>query len=254
MTERRTLGLAVASLLASACATARCPPCEAANHKAEAQPRYYALPGLGHGLLQSPVNILSAETDEGQHSIEVGPGDGVEQITNLGHTVELGFGKGIAMGFDGELYELQQLHFHTPSEHRVDGITYPMEMHLVHTRPGPSADGPPEYLVIGIFFRMGDSNRFLEEFLGAIPEEEGQSTSVEGVYFVDGLPPGFDVDHIRYYHYRGSLTTPPYTESVEWLVLKDVFEASPEQIRRINLLEGNNARRVQTLYNRVVDE
>lgn len=66
--------------------------------------------------------------------------------------------------------------------------------------------------------------------------------------------PHLHIDHIRYYQYRGSLTTPPYTESVEWLVLKDVFEASPEQIQRINQLEGDNARRVQALYNRVVEE
>ena len=57
-----------------------------------------------------------------------------------------------------------------------------------------------------------------------------------------------------YYHYRGSLTTPPYTETVEWLIVKDVFEASPEQIRRINLIEGDNARRVQAMYGRKVED
>jgi carbonic anhydrase len=180
--------------------------------------------------------------------------DGASQVTNLGHTVEIGFGTGLEAEFDGKVYTFKQLHFHTPSEHRVDGITYPMEMHLVHTRRGASPDGIPDYLVIGVFLRMGNPNRFIAEFLNAIPEEEGQSTSVEGVYFEDALPPDFDLDRIRYYHYRGSLTTPPYTESVEWLVLKEVFEASPEQIQRINELEGDNARRVQALYNRVVEE
>ena len=107
--------------------------------------------------------------------------------------------------------------------------------------------------MIGAFYRMGDPNRFLSAFLDAIPEREGESAELEEVYFEDGLPPGFDIHNIEHYHYSGSLTTPPYTESVQWLVLKEVFEASREQITRINQIEGDNARRVQALYNRVVD-
>ena len=59
---------------------------------------------------------------------------------------------------------------------------------------------------------------------------------------------------IVYYHYRGSFTTPPYTESVDWLVAKEVIEAGPAQIQRINRLEGNNARHVQALYRLAIDE
>jgi len=55
------------------------------------------------------------------------------------------------------------------------------------------------------------------------------------------------------YHYKGSLTTPPYTETLDWLVVKTIQQASPEQIRRINLIEGDNARRVQALYERKVE-
>ena len=249
--------------LAVGCKRAQCPPCDCtveANGAAEEgttpkdpEPRYYALPGLDHGLMQSPVNILSQQSTHGRHDIEFGPGDGAERVTNLGHTVQVGFGEGVTTTFDGKTYEFQQLHFHTPSEHRVDGITYPMEVHLVHTRPGAEEGGPPDYLVIGAFYRMGKSNGFLKSFLGAIPDEEGESAELEQVYFEDGLPPGMDVDAIDYYHYRGSLTTPPYTESVQWLVVKEVLEASREEIARINEIEGNNARRVQALYNREVD-
>jgi carbonic anhydrase len=261
MQAERHTSIFVAALtiwLVSGCESKKCPPCEcaeapkeAAEH--EAQPQYYALPGLDHGLLQSPVNILSSKTTEGMHDIEFGPGDGATRVTNLGHTVQVGFGEGLMVTFDGKEYEFKQLHFHTPSEHRIDGITYPMEIHLVHTRPGPKNDGPPNYLVVGTFYRMGEANRFLEEFLDAIPDKEGESAELKEVYFEDGLPPGFDVNNIHYYHYRGSLTTPPYTESVDWLVVKHVFEASREQILRINEIEGNNARRVQALYNRVID-
>ena len=260
---RSIFAIFIVASLALGCEPRECPPCDCASQaKApesdeapsdDAEPEYYALPGLDHGLMQSPVNILSQQSEQGMHDIEFGPGDGAKRVTNLGHTVQIGFGEGITATFDGKKYEFKQLHFHTPSEHQIDGITFPMEVHLVHTRPGPKKDGPPDYLVIGAFYRMGKPNRFLAEFLDAIPEEEGESAELKEVYFEDGLPPGFDLDAIEHYHYRGSLTTPPYTESVQWLVLKEVFEASREQIVRINEIEGDNARHVQALYNRVID-
>jgi len=216
--------------------------------------QYYALPGLDHGLLQSPVNILSHETEHGKHSIEYRGGDEAQVVTNLGSTVRLEFGRGITTQFDGKVYDFLQLHFHTPSEHLIDGITYPMEMHLVHSRPGPSADDPPSYLAISILVRMGDSNLFLDEFLDAIPESAGQSARIHDVFLHDMFPQRFDFENVHYYHYRGSFTTPPYTESVDWLVAKEVIEAAPSQIQRINVLEGNNARHVQALYRREIDE
>ncbi len=259
----RTLAISIVFTTGIGCASKPCPPCEAASASPEegessasesASGERYALPGLDHGLLQSPVNIFSHETAARKHTIKFGGGDEAEEVANLGTTVELSFGRGATTEFDGEAYELKQLHFHTPAEHLVDGITYPMEMHLVHSRPGPSADDPPAYLVISLLVRMGASNRFLDEFLDAIPTEKGTSEKLEGVFLHDGFHSGLDFASIHYYHYRGSLTTPPYTESVDWLVAKEVFEAAPAQIQRINILEGDNARHVQALYRREIDE
>lgn len=260
------LALAGGFAIASGCTTDRdpaCPPCEAAvvqGHgggrsadESEAA-RYYALPGLDHGLLQSPVNILSNETAPGKHRIKFHGGLEADEVVNLGSTVQLSFGRGITTELDGEVYEFKQLHFHTPAEHLIDGITYPMEMHLVHSRPGRSADGSPSYLGISILVRMGQPNRFLAEFLNAIPAEPGQSAKLHHVFLGDAFPPELDLEHVHYYHYRGSLTTPPHTESVDWLVAKEIIEAGPAQIQRINLLEGNNARHVQALYSREIDE
>jgi carbonic anhydrase len=129
-----------------------------------------------------------------------------------------------------------------------------MEMHLVHSRPGPAGNDAPKYLGVSILVRMGESNRFFDEFLDAIPTEPGRSAKLHDVFFRDAFPPSFDFDDIHYYHYRGSFTTPPYTESVDWLVAKEVIEAGPAQIQRINVLEGDNARHVQALYSREVDE
>ncbi|MGB8221269.1 MAG: carbonic anhydrase family protein [Polyangiales bacterium] len=257
------LAIAILLFMHTGCATKPCAPCEAtvasprladAKGGASASGSYYALPGIEHGPLQSPVNILSDAVEGGKHTIEYGHGDGAQQVDNLGHTVQLGFGRGIKTELDGKSYELMQVHFHTPSEHLIDGITYPMEMHIVHSRAGLLASDPPDYLVIALLFRMGGPNRFIEEFLGAIPTQEGQSAKVEDVFIVDVLSPDVDVASIDYYHYRGSLTTPPYTESVNWLVAKEIMQAGPAQIQRINLLEGDNARHVQPLYRREIDD
>ena len=255
--------LAIGVLMASGCSSDRsapCPPCDTAAGQARVSAdesgtrQYYALPGLDHGLLQSPVNILSNETAPGKHHIEYRGDIEAEKVLNLGSTVQLSFGQGITTELDGKLYDFKQLHFHTPAEHLIDGITYPMEAHLVHSRPGPSADAPPQYLVIALLVRMGRPNRFLSEFLDAVPPKPGESAELHDVYIGDAFPPEVDLETLHYYHYKGSLTTPPYTESVDWLVAKEIIEAGPKQIQRINLLEGNNARHVQALYSREIDE
>jgi carbonic anhydrase len=257
-----TLAIGIAFSIGAGCTPKPCPPCEEATASSEeakgsdGEPvsgHHYALPGLDHGLLQSPVNILSDETESGKHNIKFGSADEAEEVANLGTTVEVSFGRGITTEFDGKVYELLQLHFHTPAEHLIDGITYPMEVHVVHRGPGSAAFDPPSYLVISLLVRMGAENRFLAEFLNAVPPEKGQVAKVHDVFLHDMFRSGFDFENIHYYHYRGSLTTPPYTESVDWLVAKEVLEAAPAQIQRLNILEGDNARHVQALYRREID-
>lgn len=259
----RTLALNIVLMTGFGCTSKPCPPCEEATASAEeakgsdgkpVSGHHYALPGLDHGLLQSPVNILSHQTEAGKHHIKFGRADEAEEVANLGTTVELTFGRGSTTEFDGKVYELLQLHFHTPAEHLIDGITYPMEAHLVHRRPGKTDSDPPAYVVIALLVRMGASNAFLAEFLDAIPTQPGQTVKLHDVFLRDVSRPGTDFDNMHYYHYRGSLTTPPYTESVDWLVAKEIVEAAPTQIQRINLLEGDNARHVQALYSREIDE
>jgi carbonic anhydrase len=212
----------------------------------------YTMPGLDHGLLQSPVNILSSNAKDGQHQIAVNYHDADPQyLDNKGHTIELDFPEGSSITFDGRDYQLKQLHFHTPSEHQIDGITYPMEMHIVNLIEPTPENEPPRYLVISYLFRMGEEQPFIASFLDKVPTEKGGEELAPGTVTIE--PEGRELNH-EYYHYRGSLTTPPYTETVEWLVVKDIYQASPEQIRRINLIEGDNARRVQALYGRKVED
>ena len=210
-----------------------------------------ALRGLDHGLLQSPVNILSSRAEGGHHEISLNLHHAEPRyLENKGHTIEIKFQSGSSIAFDGNEYALKQFHFHTSSEHQIDGITYPMEGHIVNMIESDSPDDPPRYLVVSFLFRMGDEDPFIASFLDKVPDEKGGEELDEGQVY---LSPNDRNPNYEYYHYRGSLTTPPYTETVDWLIVQEIQQASPEQIRRIHLLEGDNARSVQALYGRKVE-
>lgn len=213
----------------------------------------FLIPGLSHGLMQSPINILSSKTASGKHNITLNFSGNINKVENLGHTVQLDFEPGNTISIDGKVFEFIQLHFHTPSEHLIDGMTYPMEMHVVNMQKGLNEDEAPEYLVIAYLFKMGEEQPFIKEFIDLIPEEEGSEKIVNLNVLIENSTPEDILEEWRnYYYYKGSLTTPPYTESVNWCVLSKIFEASPEQIVRINQLEGNNARRIQAVYDREI--
>lgn len=214
----------------------------------------YIMPGLDHGFEQSPINIVSTANTEGKHAITLYFKDEVNKVENLGHTVQLDFQEGSVIVQDDTTFAFKQCHFHTPSEHLIDGMTFPMEMHVVNIMPNQDPKATPQYLVVGVLFKLGKENPFINDFLAAIPKEENTATKVKAgsvrLHDLFGLIPN-EVNG-NYYNYRGSLTTPPYTESVRWYIGKRIFEASAEQIEAINKIEGNNARHVQALYGRKI--
>lgn len=264
--NNRTLSLALASyaiLAACGCAKNKAAPEVAAGGHETAHARHmsgddeskahrkgqgYIFPGLEHGLSQSPINIRSLDTSKHgvHHSVHVNYKKSHENVVNKGHTIEVDYDEGSSITFDGQVYDFKQFHFHTPSEHLVDGVTYPMEMHLVHTLH----DNDTTYLVIGVLFKEGKRNKFLDEFISHIPKAEGQTSKPKHAYVdINDIFDGND----KYFTYKGSLTTPPYTETVRWGVLKRIHEASPEQIALFNQLEGNNARHIQAMNGRKVE-
>ena len=205
---------------------------------------------------QSPINILSFNADKnGMHNITFDFKDEINAVENLGHTVQLDFEEGSTITVDDESFDFKQLHFHTPSEHLIDGITYPMEMHMVNTLKNHDNDEDPQFLVIGVLFKMGMESKFIAEFLDSVPKEENKLAKVAiGAIRISDLLSEMPQNVLNsYYQYNGSLTTPPYTESVRWYVSKMVFEASPAQIKSILEIEGSNARQVQGLNNRKLE-
>ena len=137
----------------------------------------------------------------------------------------------------------------------IDGITYPMEMHVVTTLEDQPEGDTPEYLVLGFLIRMGKENKFFAQWLNQVPKEEGGINETD-FNVLKNSEIGSAENLLKMiqssYHYKGSLTTPPYTESVNWYVMKRIFEASPEQILKINEIEGDNARHMQARYKRSI--
>jgi len=216
----------------------------------------YIQPELGHGHMQSPINIRSfKERTSNGHQITLNYKDEIKAVENLGHTVQLDFKAGSTVSYEGIKYDFKQMHFHTPSEHLIDGMTFPMEMHIVSTEPLKDKNTTPHYLVLGILFKEGKNNKFLDEFLNKIPKTEHTLAPLEvGAVKLDDLLYSKELNDVKnFYHYLGSLTTPPYTQTVQWFVLKHIMEASPEQIEAINAIEGNNARHIQGIFARSVD-
>ncbi len=201
--------------------------------------------------MQSPVNIIPGSGVASSHQILVHYQTSKERVANLGHTVEVEYDSGSYVTYDGRSYQFKQFHFHTPSEHMVNSEHYAMEMHIVHTLEKEGQE-EPEYLVIGVFFDEGENSEFLDSFLGVVPSEEGEVFESADTYVnaAEVVPESLQ----DFYNYRGSLTTPPYTETVNWVVLKEIRTASAKQIEQIKSIEGDNARRVQVLYNRVIEE
>jgi carbonic anhydrase len=142
----------------------------------------------------------------------------------------------------GTKYTLQQFHWHTPAEHEINGRRSPMEMHLVHG----AADG--SLLVIGVLIEQGRTNRVLAPIFDALPERAGETRPVAGVRIDDLVP-----DELSSYRYMGSLTTPPFTEGVRWIVLAHPITLSKHQIHAFQeLFEEGNSREVQPLNGRTV--
>ncbi|MEB3282009.1 MAG: carbonic anhydrase family protein [Lyngbya sp.] len=193
------------------------------------------------GLQQSPINI-DTEALTPKPKIEFSYDYTPLRVVNIGHTVQVEYESGSTIKVDNKQYELKQFHFHSPSEHQLNGKSYPMEVHLVHQ----SSDG--ELAVIGILMEEGTNNRFISSIWPHVPEETRENP-VSGVAInASALPPQEQV----YFNYTGSLTTPPCSEGVNWIVFEKPIEVSEEQIEYFRSVYNVNARPVQPLNERQV--
>lgn len=194
------------------------------------------------GAQQSPIDLAHAiPTEIAAGSVKWQPASQAV-ILNNGHTIQVNTPDAGTLVLDANPYTLAQFHFHHGSEHTVDGVKFPMEAHFVHK----AADGK-SLTVLGVFIVEGDANSTLTSLWAAMPEEEGEKP-LKGSVDPRGLLPAA----MTAYRYEGSLTTPPCSEIVNWVVLKEPITASQAQVAAFAKLFPDNARPVQALNRRFI--
>lgn len=197
-----------------------------------------------NGKKQSPIDLKGAEFEEGLGELAIMyKNTSTLKAINNGHTVQVNLDAENSFEVDGGAFSLKQFHFHCPSEHTIDGNSYPMEAHLVHI----SDSG--KIAVIGVMFEQGEENAFLANILSALPTEANKEVSDSTIsYDVNTFLP----EDKSYYRYAGSLTTPPCSEGVIWTVLKTSVTASAEQIEAFEQMMPTNNRPIQPLNDRAI--
>jgi carbonic anhydrase len=199
---------------------------------------------LGHN--QSPINIKkSVEIDATNlEKIEFHYDSATTEVLNNGHTIQVNLEAGSSMKIDGKVFVLKQFHFHTPSENIVEGKSFPLEAHMVHV----AEDG--SLAVIAILFENGNENSLLKKVWEKMPHksDEKVALAISAQEISEFLPKDKE-----YYRFEGSLTTPPCSEGVIWLVFKAYDTVSPAQVKEfLNVMHHPNNRPVQDIGARKV--
>lgn len=193
------------------------------------------------GKSQSPINITSAKPAS-LADIRFNYQPTVLDVVNNGHTIQVNYAPGSSIDVGGKQYKLLQFHFHSPSEHTVDGKPYDMVAHLVHQ----ADDG--QLGVIGVLIKKGKTNPLIDAVWSYLPKHAGEHKQAETQINVADLLP---TNH-SYYNYSGSLTTPPCSEGVNWMVLQTAVEVSAEQVAAFTNLFSKSVRPVQPVHGRTI--
>jgi len=197
------------------------------------------------GQEQSPINVIPSKKSK-LSKLVLSYEQGSKSVINNGHTIQVNIPSGDTLSIAGTAYELKQFHFHTPSENHISGESFPLEAHFVHA----SADG--KLAVIAVMFKEGTVNSTLNKIIKTFPLEKNKEVALAfSKEYLDVVMP----DNKEYYHFMGSLTTPPCSEKVNWFVLKTTQTASAEQIAAMHKEIGmNNNRPIQGTNGRSIEK
>ena len=197
----------------------------------------------GSGSRQSPIDLRDGmKVDLEQISFDYKPSS--FNVVDNGHTIEVGVGPGNTISLQGRSYELTQFHFHRPSEERINGKGFEMVVHMEHK------DVEGKLAVVSVLLERGRAQGMIQTVWNNLPlEKHDVVTPAIVLNPADVLPARRD-----YFTYMGSLTKPPCSEGVLWLVMKEPVQASPAQMALFARLYPLNARPIQAHSGRVVKE
>lgn len=217
------------------------------------------------GKNQSPINLTGFIEAELQ-PIKFNYKAGGNVILNNGHTIQVNYKKGSNIEVDEQIFNFLQVHFHSPSENHIKGKSYPLEAHFVH------ANEEGELAVVAVMYQQGTPKRqlevqndksddkvvvailskqdvLLEKLWSTMPSQAGEKHEFSERVNVEGLLP----KNRDYYRFNGSLTTPPCSEGVRWLVMKEIVTISKAQIDTFSaVLHEPNNRPLQQINSRTV--
>ena len=188
---------------------------------------------------QSPIDLTDAAASALDH-LEPGYHTAPGIVENTGHLIKVTIAGG-SLTIGEDRYDLREFHFHTPAEHVIDGTAMDAEIHLVHK------DADERIAVLGLFVEQGEKNAFMTRLAPHLPGQEHAGTPVD-LRLTELLP-----DNLNYFTYDGSLTTPPCSQGLRWIVLKTPVTFSDEQLALLkSYFPEGNARPAQPLQGRTI--
>ena len=197
-------------------------------------------PTCGKGKSQAPLNI-KGPFEKVRFSVVPDYKPGPLKIVNNGHTIQVNVVPGSKIRIDGKAFDLLQFHFHRPSEEHINGKPSAMVIHFVHKNDSG------ELAVLGVLLQEGNENPGIKTLWSYAPPKEGPEVAPDNVAF---NPTNLLPREMEFFHYDGSLTTPPCTEKVKFFILKSQVNISKEQVTQFPF--KMNARPIQALNDRKI--
>jgi carbonic anhydrase len=194
------------------------------------------------GKSQSPVDLTNGVFGT-PPSIRVTYVPSKVTIENDGHEIEADYEQGSKIKVAGTSYPLTRFHFHAPSEHRINGVSYPLEFHFVHEKAGGSA------AAVGVLVQEGAHNPAFDPLLRKLPQHKGDEVHVGGKLNATDLLPR-NPDALERWSYNGSLTTPDCDEGIRWTVFNTPIQLSADQLAKLTSVYDDNSRPRQPLNGR----
>ncbi len=220
------------------------------SYEGDTSPEHWAELGIGTtcgvSKSQSPINIYTENVKLDKSlpklSFNYDLGD-IKDIEDNGHSLQFDFKEGSYITFNGKKYALYQFHAHEESEHTIDGVRYPLELHFVHIAEDKSVT------VIGVMVKEGSENSYFERLKVFKTLEKGAKEDTDIEFNPEKLFP----KNKDFYTYQGSLTTPPCSDNVTWIVFKNPITLSENEVNDIAAhLPKSNTRPIQPLNGRTI--
>lgn len=229
------------------------------DDKSKKNAKHWSYEGEEGPLAWGKLNPANIKCDIGERQSPIDIRDGIKveldtlnfdykpsqfQVIDTGHTIQVNLSAGNYLNVSGKNFELNQLHFHRPSEERINGKGFEMVAHLVHK------DRDAKLAVVAVLLELGEAHPVIQSIWNNLPLEKNELVkALKNIDLTQLLPKRHD-----YYTYMGSLTTPPCSEGVLWMVMKEPVQISADQAAIFARLYPNNARPIQKTSGRIIKE